>query len=108
MELNIRERLGIIQLLPGEGDYDELELVDSIDEKVNVFGPEQEEIGFFIDQAGFPAWKNDKTVEVSLTKKEIGFIKERIRILHERKHITQFMFKAVKKFGKPESKKEAL
>jgi len=101
MELTVKERLGIIQLLPSDGDYDDMELVESINEKVNIFRQEQIEIAFYIDHQGFPAWRTDKTIEVNLTKKESDFIKERIRIFHERKQITQFMFKAVKKFGRP-------
>ncbi|HUX56590.1 MAG TPA: hypothetical protein VMV77_06425 [Bacteroidales bacterium] len=106
MELNIKERLGIIQMLPSNGDYDEMELAESVNDKVNIFREEQIEIAFYIDPQGFPAWKTDKTVEVPLTKKETDFIKERIRVLHERGHITQFMFKAVKRFGRPVEKSE--
>ena len=106
MELNIRERIGIIQLLPSDGDYDEMEMVESIDEKVNILGQEQQDVGLHIDQQGFPAWTKDKTRKVELTKGETEFIKGRIRNLHERKQITQFMFKAVKRFGKPLAAKD--
>jgi len=106
MELTIRERLGIIMLLPSGGDGHDVLITDDIDEKVNLFAEEQKEVGFFLDAQGMPAWQTDKIKDIKLTKEEIQYIKDRIRILHEKKQIPQFSAKAVRKFGLPEPAKD--
>lgn len=104
MVLTIKERIGIIQLLPDEGDFNELALIDEIDKKVNFSREEQKEVGLVIRQDGIPTWKKEKTIEVNFTKQELSLIRDRLQALHDHKRLTKFIFPVCQKFGIPKDK----
>ncbi len=107
MELNIKEILGIGQLLPPKGNLIEMGLAKDITEKISLTQEEKDKVGLVAKGLGQLSWKDEKfkkTFDVSDT--ELGFLKQQIDRLDKEKNITGNILSLCRKIKETELPKK--
>lgn len=83
MELNIKDRIYLPNILPKQGKYTEMLLVESIIIKTKIMSAEVSELGIVDNQDGSVSWQKDKVVDIAFTKEEIQILKNSASKLDE-------------------------
>lgn len=88
MNLNIQDRLGIIQMLPQFGSISEMIDIMEITKKVRISHEEKEEINYK-EIGEIISWNvdKDKGKEVEFTHEEISILKTSVKKLDEEKKV---------------------
>lgn len=99
MELDLKERLGLLNLLPNEGDYIALCLRESVVKKVSLLPEEVENWGVTVEGNSFN-WEEDKAevLEYEFSNSELEFVKKVLRELDANKKLTVATMELYKKF----------
>lgn len=99
MELTVLERINMRQILPKEGDFTQIIIVNDITEKVALT---QKDIKYYgirteNDMIKWNPERANKTKKIDFTKPEIQLLKDRVEKLNSDKKITQENFSLCRK-----------
>ena len=99
MKLNLIERLKVLQILPTEGNFITLNIVQKLKESL---APTEEEFKEFeiVENAGNISWNEKGRIykEIELGEKATDIIKEALKKLDEENKLTEFHISVYKKF----------
>lgn len=95
MKLTVKERIGILNILPARGDVQTLLTARDIRQKVALSQDEQKKAGFNSDGR---TWDNDFAADVQLTENEKHLIREQISSFEEQKILPDVALEVALKF----------
>ncbi len=106
MKLNVLERVGLVGILPKEGDFTNLKLVRELREKIG-FTPEENVKFGIVQKEGTVAWNEEghKSVEIELEDQEKELIKEVLLGIDKSKKLTEQLFTVYEKFVQDKEEK---
>lgn len=99
MELDVRERLVLLSILPAEGDFVTLKVARKLRENLS-FSEEEIKEYKFVQEEGRVTWddKAEQSKEIEIGEKAMDIIKESLRKLNEQKKLKDEHFTIYEKF----------
>ena len=99
MQLNIMERMILLNILPNEGDYSTLKILRQLREELSFSEEEHKIVNFERTPEGIK-WETDKdfTKDISIGPKATQIITECLENLNNTKKLTEQLFPLYEKF----------
>jgi hypothetical protein len=99
MELNINERVNLLDILPQQGDFTTLKIVRELRESLS-FNEEEHKKHNFRQKEGMIYWNNDtgETKDIPIGEKANDIIKDVLKNLNENKKLRNEHFTLYEKF----------
>ena len=92
MKLLIKDRINLMQILPGEGSIKTIATAIAAHTLLDLTPKEIEKHEYHIDDKGLLHWKDDKETEIDLKLDQLSLIKEEIERLDKEEKITRFQY----------------
>ena len=108
MELDVKERLALLDILPREGDFLTIRIVRELREQMSFSSEEHEAFGFTYNDAGQVTWSGDaeQTKEISLSVKARRVVEDALQKADKEKKLTADHVSVYEKFFPEEKEQE--
>lgn len=100
MELNIIDRIQLLNILPKEGDFVTLIQIEDLEDKIKIRAEEASECKLNVNEEGFITYdrEKEKMLKVKFTPEQITIVKDVLKDLNEKKKLWRSILGLYKKF----------